>query len=70
MGVKRIVTAVRHIVGGPLRWWSALEPAERVLYRASGLLSVGVGMVSVPLAFIVTGALFAAVFFVTLLRSR
>ncbi len=47
----------------PLRWWVALTPAERVLYRSAALLSVGFGMVALPLALIVPGALFALVFF-------
>lgn len=46
-----------------LGWWNGLEPAERVLYRALVLLSVGCGMVAAPLALIVPGAVLAAVFF-------
>jgi hypothetical protein len=40
-----------------------LTPAERVLYRSAALLSVGSGMVALPLALIVPGAMFALVFF-------
>jgi len=47
----------------PLAWWSGLEPAERVLYRAAALSAIGFGMVALPLAFIVPGILFALVFF-------
>jgi hypothetical protein len=47
----------------PAAWWSGLQPAERVLYRAVGLSAVGFGMVALPLAFIVPAVLFALVFF-------
>jgi hypothetical protein len=47
----------------PATWWSGLQPAERVLYRAVGLSAVGFGMVALPLAFIVPAVLFALVFF-------
>jgi hypothetical protein len=47
----------------PLTWWSALEPAERILYRAAALSAIGFGMVALPLAFIVPAVLFALVFF-------
>jgi hypothetical protein len=52
----------------PLRWWSALTPNERILYRAVGLLAVGFALVWVPLGFIAPGLIFAAVFFVSTLR--
>lgn len=45
------------------RWWTNLEPSERILYRAVVLLGVGCGLIYPPLAFIVPGVLFGLVFF-------
>jgi hypothetical protein len=44
-------------------WWKALDPAERILYRAGVLLAIGCGMVAIPLGLIVPGVLLALVFF-------
>ena len=60
---ERILGGLRRVTSFLLGWWNALGPPERVLYRAIGLLAVGCGMVWLPLAFIVPGILFAAVFF-------
>jgi sugar phosphate permease len=51
-------------------WWGALEPGERVLYRAMALLAVGAGGFDWRLAFLVPGALFALVFFGFSLAAR
>lgn len=61
MGLIRRLTA-------PVRWWSGLDPAERVLYRAVVLLAAGSAFVWPPLALIVPGLLFALVFFGFTLR--
>ena len=48
----------------PWRWWTSLEPGERVLYRAGALLGGGFAWLVHPaLGLIVPGALFALVFF-------
>lgn len=47
----------------PIHWWDHLEAADRVLYRAVGLLGVGCGLVWLPFLFIVPGILFALAFF-------
>jgi hypothetical protein len=47
----------------PGRWWTGLEPAERVLYRAIAFLGPGTALVWPPLGLIVPGLLFALVFF-------
>jgi len=52
----------------PWRWWTALDPAERVLYRAVLLLGVGFALVNPALAFIVPGTLFALTFLVSIAR--
>jgi hypothetical protein len=57
------MSAVLRVVSAPWRWWKALSAEERVLYRAAVLLAAGCGLVFAPLALIVPGALFAAVFF-------
>lgn len=44
-------------------WWSSLDPAERVLYRAVVLSAIGFGLISLPLAFIAPAVLFALTFF-------
>jgi len=59
VGLRRAMATVRR----PASWWSGLQPAERVLYRATALSAIGFGMVALPLAFIVPAVLFALVFF-------
>jgi len=65
--IRRFAHWTRPIVSWPIRtphsWWSGLEPAERVLYRAVVLLGAGFALVWPPLGLIVPGLLFAAVFF-------
>jgi len=64
--MKRVAPILRRALAAgrrPWLWWSGLQPAERVLYRAVGLSAIGFGMVAVPLAFIVPAVLFALVFF-------
>jgi len=57
--IRRTLTAL----GAPLRWWHALTPDERVLYRAVLLLAIGCWLVTPALGFIVPGVIFALVFF-------
>ena len=52
----------------PWRWWCALAAEERVLYRAAVLLATGSGLIWAPLALLMPGLLFAAVFFEFSLR--
>lgn len=65
MGLKLRAALARTASGllKPLRWWNALTPAERVLYRALVLMSIGFGLVAAPLALIVPGVVLALVFF-------
>lgn len=51
-------------------WWTALEPAERVLYRAVAFLAAGCALVYPPAGLIVPGALFALAFFDFSFRRR
>lgn len=60
---RRIWAALRWLPTVAWRWWTGLEPPERVLYRAVVLLGVGFAMIVLPLGLIVAGLLFAAVFF-------
>ena len=50
-------------LAAPWRWWTALEPAERILYRAVVLLGAGSALVYPPFGLIVPGLMFALVFF-------
>lgn len=61
--VGRSLSRLRTTVTAVRRWWDGLDAAERVLYRAVGLLGAGCGLVWPPLALIVPGVLFAATFF-------
>jgi hypothetical protein len=52
----------------PVRWWAALTPPERVLYRAVALLAIGFALIWLPLGFIAPGLIFAVVFFLSAIR--
>lgn len=46
-----------------LAWWRALDPLERVLYRAVVLFALGGLVTWPPLAFYIPGAIFTLVLF-------
>jgi len=54
---------VKAVLGRAVGWWKGLEPAERILYRATALLAAGGLVTWPPLAFWVPGLMFALVFF-------
>ena len=61
--MRRAGAAARRHGGRPVRWWSGLESAERVFYRAAAALAVGWALVWPPMILIVPGTLWALVFF-------
>lgn len=56
----RILTAP---IRWPWGWWTALEPAERLMYRGLVMLAGGLAMVWPPLAMIVPGTVLTAAAF-------
>lgn len=58
-----MVSRLRALRTAITTWWRGLDPSERVLYRAMGLLAVGGGLIAPALAFLIPGALLALVFF-------
>ena len=67
--IRRVGSGLRFQLGRPSRWWAALDPPERVFYRAAVALAIGFGLVWLPLALIVPGLLWALVFFGFSLRK-
>jgi hypothetical protein len=63
IGLRRAGTALRRQLGRPARWWTGLEPPERVFYRAAVTLGIGWGLVWPPMVLIIPGTLWALVFF-------
>lgn len=67
--VRRVGSGARFQAQRPLRWWAALDPPERVFYRAVVALGAGFGLAWPPLVLIVPGLLWALVFFGFSLRK-
>lgn len=67
--IRRVGSGIQSQAARPVRWWAALDPLERVFYRAVVALAIGFGVVWPPLAFIVPGLLWALVFFGFSLRK-
>lgn len=57
------MNALRRAWGSLRAWWTGLDPAERVLYRALTLLAAGFALWVPPLALIVPGLVLTLVFF-------
>jgi type II secretory pathway component PulM len=61
--LRRILSTIRYQIRRPARWWSGLEPRERVIWRTSIALAIGFGLVWLPLVFIIPGVLWALLLF-------